>query len=42
MKKNKVKILGQEVVEGSKKHLILVAQKKHFDDLAKSEQGNGK
>lgn len=34
-----VTILGYTVREGSKQHAILVQQKKHFDDLAKSEQG---
>ena len=33
-----VKIMGHEVREGSKKHQILLAQKKHFEDLAKYEQ----
>ena len=32
-----VKILGYTVRAGSKRHQILVAQKKHFDDLAVSE-----
>ena len=31
---NFVKILGQLVRAGSKKHAVLLAQKKHFDDLA--------
>ena len=29
-----VKVLGQLVRAGSKKHAVLLAQKKHFDDLA--------
>lgn len=34
-----VKILGQEVKEGTKLHQKLVSQKKYFDDLQKSEIG---
>lgn len=34
-----VKIMGQTVTVGSKKHAILVQQKKQFDDLAGSETG---
>jgi hypothetical protein len=34
-----VKILGQEVKEGTKLHQKLVDQKKYFDDLKKSEVG---
>ena len=37
MKKQKVKILGQTVTVGSKLHKELLAQIKHFNDLAKSE-----
>ena len=36
-KKQTVKILGQTVTVGTKLHLKLVAQKKHFDDLLASE-----
>jgi hypothetical protein len=32
-----VKILGQTVREGTKKHAILVQQYRHFNDLAKYE-----
>ena len=32
-----VRILGQEVREGTKKHAALVAQVRHFNDLAKYE-----
>ncbi len=35
--KQTVKILGQTVTVGTKKHAILVAQVKHFNDLAKFE-----
>jgi hypothetical protein len=37
MKKQKVKILGQTVTVGSKLHLELLAQVKHFNDLSKFE-----
>lgn len=37
MKKQKVKILGQTVTVGSKLYFELLAQVKHFNDLAKSE-----
>lgn len=37
MKKQTVKILGQTVTVGSKLHKELLAQIKHFNDLAKSE-----
>jgi hypothetical protein len=37
MKKQKVKILGQTVTVGSKLHEKLLAQVKHFNDLAKYE-----
>lgn len=37
MKKQVVKILGQEVTVGTKAHAKLVAQVKHFNDLQKSE-----
>jgi hypothetical protein len=37
MKKQTVKILGQTVTVGSKLHIKLVAQVKHFNDLLKSE-----
>jgi hypothetical protein len=36
-KKQTVKILGQTVTVGTKLHTKLVAQVKHFNDLAKSE-----
>jgi len=36
-KKEKVKILGTEVTVGTKEYKKLLAQKKNFDDLAKSE-----
>lgn len=36
-KKETVKILGKEVIAGTKEHKKLVAQKKHFDDLLKGE-----
>lgn len=32
-------MLGYDVVEGSKKHMRLLAQKRHFDDLQRSERG---
>ena len=32
-----VRILGQEVREGTKKHAALLAQVRHFNDLAKYE-----
>lgn len=32
-----VKVLGQMVREDTKKHAILVAQVKHFNDLSKHE-----
>lgn len=34
-----VRVLGYDVVEGSKKHMRLLAQKRHFDDLQRSERG---
>lgn len=34
-----VTLLGQKVRVGTKKHAILEAQLKHFNDLAKSEIG---
>jgi hypothetical protein len=37
MKKQTVKILGQTVTVGSKLHKELLAQIKHLNDLAKSE-----
>jgi len=37
MKKQTTKILGQTVTVGSKLHLKLLAQIKHFNDLAKFE-----
>jgi hypothetical protein len=37
MKKQTVKILGQTVTVGSKLHIKLLAQVKHFNDLLKSE-----
>lgn len=36
-KKQTVKILGYTVTVGTKKHANLVAQVKHFNDLAKYE-----
>lgn len=39
VKSKYVKILGQEVKEGTKMYEKLVAQKKYFDDLKKSEIG---
>ena len=36
-KKETVKILGQEVTVGTKKHAKLVAQVKHFNDLSNYE-----
>jgi len=36
-KKQTVKILGQTVTVGTKMHAKLVAQVKHFNDLAKYE-----
>lgn len=36
-KKQKVKILGQEVTVGTKLHAKLVAQVKHFNDLSSYE-----
>jgi len=41
-KKQMVKILGQMVREGTKKHAILVQQFRHFNDLSQSEQGQPK
>lgn len=35
--KKMVKVMGHEVREGSKKHARLLADKKHYDDLLKSE-----
>lgn len=35
--KQTVKILGYTVTVGTKKHALLVAQVKHFNDLAKYE-----
>ena len=35
--KQTVKILGYTVTDGTKKHALLVAQVKHFNDLAKYE-----
>ena len=35
--KQKVKILGQVVTVGTKKHAALLVQVKHFNDLAKYE-----
>ena len=37
MKKQTVKILGQTVTVGSKLHIKLLEQVKHFNDLLKSE-----
>jgi hypothetical protein len=37
MKKETTKILGQTVTVGSKLHIELLAQLKHFNDLLKSE-----
>lgn len=37
MKKKTVKILGQTVTVGSKLHIKLLEQIKHFNDLAKYE-----
>ena len=37
MKKQTVKILGQTVTVGSKLHIKLLAQVKHFNDLSKFE-----
>ena len=34
-----VRVLGYDVVEGSKKHMRLLAQKRHFDDLQRGERG---
>lgn len=39
MKKEVVKILGQEVTVGTKAHAKLVALVKHFNDLSSSENG---
>ena len=36
------KVLGYAVKIGTKKHAKLVAEKKHYDDLAKSEVGRGR
>lgn len=38
----KVKILGHTVTVGTKRHAALVAQKKQFDDLQRSETGRGR
>lgn len=40
--KKTVKLLGYTVTVGTKRHSILLQQKRHFDDLAHSEQGDGK
>ena len=40
MKKETVKILGQEVTVGTKKHAKLVAQVKYFNDLSNYENKN--
>jgi len=37
-KKQTVKILGYTVTVGTKKHAALVAQVKHFNDLARHER----
>src|ERR1700675_1778977 len=37
-----VKILGFTVRKGSKRHSILTQQKRHFDDLGRSETGKGR
>ncbi len=37
MKKQTVKILGQTVTVGSKLHIKLLEQVKHFNDLLQSE-----
>ena len=42
MTKQTVKVMGIECTVGSKKHAKLVAEKKHYDGLAKSEQGKGR
>ena len=39
-KKETVRILGQEVTVGTKKHAKLVAQVKHFNDLSYYEKSN--
>ena len=36
-----VKVLGYHVVEGSRRHKMLLEQKRHFDDLARGETGLG-
>ena len=41
MKTRTVKILGQTVRMGSKKHIELLDQVRHFNDLSKSETGSG-
>lgn len=38
-KSKMVTIMGYTVREGSKQHAILIQQKKHYDDLARHEQG---
>jgi hypothetical protein len=40
--KQTIRVMGIECTVGSKKHAKLVAEKKHYDDLARSEQGNGR
>jgi hypothetical protein len=40
--KKTVKVLGYTVTVGSKKHLALMAQIKHFKDLEKGETGVGR
>ena len=41
MKMRTVKILGHTVRMGSKKHIELMDQVRHFNDLSKSETGSG-
>ncbi|GDY10817.1 hypothetical protein LBMAG52_43050 [Planctomycetia bacterium] len=40
--KQTVRVMGIECTVGTKKHAKLVADKKHYDDLARSENGKGR
>lgn len=40
--KQTVRVMGIECTVGTKKHAKLVADAKHYDDLARSENGMGR
>jgi hypothetical protein len=42
MARETVKIMGHTVTVGSKKHQVLVEQKRIFDQNSRGEQGGGK